>query len=205
MLEARGLECVRGGRHLFRDLSFSVRAGDYVELRGANGSGKTSLLRILCGLSPPTSGVVLWHGEPIDAHRESYLSSVTYVGHRCAVKHELTVLENLRMSAALSGCDLTKADARNILERVRLDGHEGVQARFLSEGQRRRLAVARLVACRRPLWLLDEILVSLDADAERFIRAITHEHVRAGGMALVATHQERPAGIRVARCINLAA
>jgi heme exporter protein A len=190
---------------VFRGVSFSVQSGDYVEVRGANGSGKTSLLRMLCGLLPPTSGVVLWNGAPIDTHRESYLSSVTYVGHRCAIKHELTVLENLRVSAALSGCDLSQGEARSILERVQLVHHEGTHTRFLSEGQRRRLASARLVACRRPLWLLDEVLVSLDAEAERTIRAVIHEHVTAGGMAIVATHQDRPVGIRVARCIDLAA
>jgi heme exporter protein A len=87
---------------------------------------------------------------------------------------------------------------------MRLAQHEGTQARFLSEGQRRRLELARLIACRRPLWLLDEVLVSLDAEAERSMHLVTQEHVAAGGMAIVATHQNRPAGIRVARCINLA-
>lgn len=205
MLEARLLECVRGRRHLFRDLSFSVQPGDYVELRGPNGSGKTSLLRILCGLLPPTSGVVLWRGEAIDARRESYLSSVTYIGHRCAVKDELTVLENLRVSTALSGCDLSQNDARNVLERVQLAQHECTHARFLSQGQHRRLALARLIACRRPLWLLDEVLASLDAEAERSIRGVILEHVTAGGIAIGATHQDRPTGMRVAGCIELAA
>jgi heme exporter protein A len=205
MLEARLLECVRGHRQLFHDLSFSVQPGDYVELRGPNGSGKTSLLRILCGLLPATSGVVLWRGEPTDTNRESYLSSVTYVGHRCAVKDELTVLENLRLSTALSGCDLSPEEARNALERVHLIQHEHTHARFLSEGQHRRLALARLVACNRPLWLLDEVLASLDAEADRSIRDVIHEHVTAGGMTIVATHQNRPVGIRVACCIELAA
>src|SRR5438552_799473 len=105
MLEARRVECVRGQRRLFRHLSFSVRPGDCFELRGPNGSGKTSLLRMLCGLLPPTSGAIFWHGEPIGVRRESYLSSVSYLGHCSAVKDDLTALENLRMSSALSGCE----------------------------------------------------------------------------------------------------
>lgn len=205
MLEARALGCVRGRRRLFHGLSFSMCPGDYVELRGPNGSGKTSLLRILCGLLPPTTGVVLWHAEPIAACQESYHSSLAFVGHRPGTKDELTVLENLRVSAALSGCDLGEEEARRALERVELGEHERTHARVLSEGQHRRLALARLIACRRPLWLLDECLSSLDREGERFVRRIIQEHVAAAGMAVVATHHERPAGIRAARCIELAA
>lgn len=205
MLEARALGCVRGRRRLFHGLTFSICPGDYVELRGPNGSGKTSLLRMLCGLLPPTTGVVLWHGEPIAACQESYRSSMAYVGHRHGTKDELTVLENLRLSAALSGCDLGQEEARRALARVQLGEHESTRTRMLSEGQHRRLALSRLIACRRPLWLLDECLASLDRDGERVVRRIVQEHVAAGGMAVVATHHERPAGIRVARCIELAA
>ncbi len=204
MLEGRLLECVRGGRRLFHDLSFAVKPGDFVELRGPNGSGKTSLLRMLCGLLPPTSGAVLWQGQAIGTVREQYLSSLTYIGHVPAVKDELTALENLRVSAALHGCDLGHGQARSVLERMRLEPYANEQARYLSEGQRRRLALARLVACRRPLWLLDEVLASLDADAERSARTLIHEHVAAGGMAILATHLEPSAGART-RCIELAA
>jgi heme exporter protein A len=205
MLEARAIGCVRGRRRLFHGLSFSIRPGDYVELRGPNGSGKTSLLRMLCGLLPPTTGVVLWHGEPIAACQASYHSSLAFVGHRPGTKDELTVLENLRVSAALSGCDLGEEEARRALERVELGQHDGTHARVLSEGQHRRLALARLIACRRPLWLLDECLASLDREGERFVGGIIREHVAAAGMAVVATHHERPAGISAARCIELAA
>jgi heme exporter protein A len=205
MLEARRLECVRGRRRLFQDLSFSVEPGEYVELRGPNGSGKTSLLRMLCGLLPPTSGAVLWNGESIDTIRESYLASIAYVGHRCAVKDELTAQENLRVSTALSGCMVSQERASEALQRLHLGEYEHVQARHLSEGQHRKLALARLVACPRALWLLDEVQTSLDADAERSVKAFMHEHIVSGGMVVVATHQARAAGARGARCIELAA
>ena len=205
MLEARGLECVRGLRRLFRDVSFSMRPGDCFELRGPNGSGKTSLLRMLCGLLPPTSGEILWHGTPISAHREEYLSSVAYVGHRCAVKDELTTLENLRVSSALSGWELTREEARHALGRMSLGALEHLQARHLSEGQRRRVTLARLVAGRSELWLLDEVLTSLDEDAGHSVRRLIEDHVSRGGMAVVATHQDLKMATRLSRRIDLAA
>jgi heme exporter protein A len=205
MLEARGLECVRGHRRLFTGLSFTMRPGDCFELRGPNGSGKTSLLRMLCGLLPPTAGEISWHGTPISAMREEYLSSVAYAGHRGAVKDELTALENLRVSCALSGWELTREEARRTLERMSLGTHEHRQARHLSEGQRRRLALARLVACRTSLWLLDEVLTSLDEEAAHLVRTLVSDHVSRGGMAIVATHQDLKMATRPSRRIELAA
>src|SRR6185295_391056 len=151
--------------------------GDCFELRGPNGSGKTSLLRMLCGLLPPTSGAILWRGEPIGAVRGAYLSSVTYIGHRCAVKDELTTVENLRLSCALSGWALSRDEARDVLAHLSLAGQENLHARHLSEGQRRRLALARLMACRSELWLLDEIMTSLDEAAASAIATFIDEHI----------------------------
>jgi heme exporter protein A len=205
MLEACSLECVRGHRRLFSDLSFSMRPGDCFELRGPNGSGKTSLLRMLCGLLPPTSGAILWYGEPIRARREAYLSSVTYVGHRSAVKDELTTLENLRMSSALSGWALSRNEARDVLGRMSLVDQADLYARHLSEGQHRRLALARLMTSRSELWLLDEILTSLDGAATSAITASIDEHVSRGGMAVVATHQDMKLAARTSQRIELAA
>jgi heme exporter protein A len=182
MLETYSLECVRGSRRLFKDLSFSVRPGDCFQLAGPNGSGKTSL--------PPTSGEILWDGANIRALGEEYFSSVTYLGHRNAVKDELTALENLRVSCALSGSELSREQALDVLERMGLGGREHLQARLLSEGQRRRLALARLVAYRTSLWLLDEVLTSLDEDAAESINSLIDGHLAGGGMAIVATHQE---------------
>jgi heme exporter protein A len=182
-----------------------MHPGDCFELRGPNGSGKTSLLRMLCGLLPPTSGEILWHGNPISARREEYLSSVAYVGHRSAVKDELTTLENLRVSSALSGWELSREEARNTLGRMSLGAQEHLQARHLSEGQRRRLTLARLVACRSSLWLLDEVLTSLDEDAGHSIRTLIDDHVSQGGMAVIATHQDLCMATRLSRRIDLAA
>jgi heme exporter protein A len=205
MLEARGLSCVRGRRRLFSDLSFSLQPGECCELRGANGSGKSSLLRILCGLLPPTSGDVLWGGEPIVTCRASYLSSLTYLGHRAAVKDEMTTLENLRLSSAMSGFALTREEASEALRRVGLDGHEQLQARHLSEGQHRRLALARLVTGHTALWLLDEVASALDEAAARSVVSLIDGHVSAGGMAIIATHHDLPLRARRPRRIELAA
>jgi heme exporter protein A len=205
MLEARSLECVRGRRQLFTDLSFLLRAGDCLELRGANGSGKTSLLRILCGLLPPTSGSVLWNGEPIKSLREAYHQFVTYVGHRPAVKDELTALENLRVSSALSGFVLSREQARDVLARMSLADVEDVYARCLSEGQRRRLALARLMVGRTSLWVLDEVLTSLDEVAARSVTKLIDDHVASGGAAVIATHRELKLQIVSPQRIELAA
>jgi heme exporter protein A len=205
MLEGRGLECVRGHRRLFRDLSFTIRPGTCFELRGANGSGKTSLLRMLCGLLPPESGAILWHGERIDMQRQAYLSSLTYIGHRSAVKDELTTLENLLASSALAGSELGPVEAQHALECLRLEDHKHLHARHLSEGQRRRLALARLVNCRRALWLLDEVMTSLDAWAAKSMATLIDDHLSRGGMAVIATHQELKLSSRLSHRIDLAA
>jgi heme exporter protein A len=182
-----------------------MQPGDCFELRGPNGSGKTSLLRMLCGLLPPTEGEILWHGTPISAARGAYLSSLAYAGHRGAVKDELTAVENLRVSCALSGWELTPEEARHALERMALGAHEHLQARHLSEGQRRRLGLARLVACRTSLWLLDEVLTSLDEEAGQSVRTLISDHVSSGGMAIIATHHDVQIATRPSRRIELAA
>ena len=205
MLEARDLECVRGQRLLFRDLSFSIRPGECLELRGTNGSGKTSLLRMLSGMVAPTSGAILWHGTPIAAVREEYLASLAYVGHRSAVKDELTATENLRLSCALSGCGLSEEVARDVLHRMALNEQAHLHTRQLSDGQRRRLALARLLACPRSMWLLDEVLTSLDEVAARSMTLLVDEHLSSGGMAVIATHQDLRLAARMSRRIELAA
>lgn len=205
MLEARRLACVRGHRQLFTDLSFVLRPGDAFELRGANGSGKTSLLRMLCGLLPPTSGAVFWHGQSIRRCRHAYLAALTYVGHRAAVKDEMTALENLCVSTALSGVELTREEARDVLRRMGLGEQENLEARHLSEGQHHKLALARLVTCRRSVWLLDEATSSLDAAASSAIASLIDAHVSRGGMAIIATHRDLPVGARLFRRIELAA
>ena len=181
---------MRGERLLFSDVSFALSPGGFIQLTGPNGSGKTSLLRIVCGLMMPERGEIRWQGAEIHSLGEEYSRMITYLGHRNAVKEELNSLENLRISSGLAGCELTHSQAQQALARVGLAGRENLPARFLSEGQRRRSAVARLITCNTPLWLLDEVLASLDHAATALIEAIIGEHLSKGGMAIVATHQE---------------
>src|SRR6266571_4886946 len=204
MLDATNLECVRGNRRLFKNVSFSMRPGDLVQLIGPNSSGKTSLIRMLCGLLPPTSGEIRWRGKRISALGEEYYSAVTYLGHRHGAKDEFTALENLRVSSGLSGCEITHEQAMDVLTRVGLHGRENLAARLLSEGQRRRLALARLLVCQTSLWLLDEVLTSLDRTAGELIHLFIVEHLEKGGMAIVAAHQELELAVNNFRCIELA-
>lgn len=190
ILEVANLECVRGDRRLFRDVSFSLTPGTLLQVTGPNGCGKTSLLRIICGLTSPESGEIRWQGAEIRTLDEEYSQSITYIGHRIAVKEELDSLENLRISSGLAGCELTHDQAQQALARVGLTGRENLPARFLSEGQRRRSALARLVNCSAALWVLDEVLASLDHAAVALVESLIGEHLSKGGMAIVATHQE---------------
>ena len=190
MLELSKLGCVRGDRRLFRGLDFAVSPGTFVQLTGPNGSGKTSLLRILCGLLAPAEGQVKWDGADIRSLGEEYFTSVTYLGHRHGVKDELSSVENLRISNALNGIELSKERARGVLEQMGLAGRYLLPARLLSEGQRRRVALARLLVCNTKLWLLDEVMTSLDKGAVALVRSLIENHLAGGGIAIVATHQE---------------
>lgn len=190
MLEAKNLGCVRGDRRLFSNLSFALEAGSFAQLTGPNGSGKTSLLRMLCGLLEPAEGEIRWQGANIRSLGEEYFSAITYIGHGHGVKDELSAAENLRVSSGLNGIEISGKEAANILGQVGLAGRESLPARVLSQGQRRRLALARLLICNTTLWVLDEVLTSLDKAAIGLITSVIDEHLSRGGMAIVATHQE---------------
>jgi heme exporter protein A len=190
ILEVNKLGCVRGDRRLFSGLDLAVSPGTFVQLTGPNGSGKTSLLRILCGLLAPAEGQVKWNGTNIRSLGEDYFTSVTYLGHRHGVKDELSAAENLRISNALNGIEVSKERARSVLEQMGLAGRDLLPARLLSEGQRRRVALARLLVCGTTLWLLDEVMTSLDKGAVALVRSLIENHLSGGGIAIVATHQE---------------
>jgi len=190
MLEVNDLTCVRGTRRLFRGLSFMIQPGELIELRGPNGSGKTSLLRILCGLATPAAGQVLWNGLNIRDLKDEYFGDIAYLGHQNAVKDELTAVENLRIASAVSGRPLSQTEARDVLAKVGLTQQQNLPARALSAGQRRRLAMTRLLTSQAALWILDEVLTSLDDTAINLSREFITAHLSSGGMAIVATHQD---------------
>ena len=200
MLEAADLACERGGRKLFHGMCFSVANGDTVRITGANGSGKTSLLRILCGLLTPAAGEVRWNGARIQSLREDYARHVLYLGHAPAVKDELTGAENLRAACALAGLAVSAGQLRDALAHFGVPGDKAV--RQLSQGQRRRAALARLVVSRAaPVWLLDEPFTALDAAAAQLTRALLGEHAQRGGSVVYTTHQS--VDLRDSRVIEL--
>ncbi len=189
MLETSDLECQRGDRRLFAGLGFRLDAGELLYLRGHNGSGKTSLLRMLCGLSPPAAGEIRWRGQPIGKLGEDYRRELCYLGHHNAIKEELTPLENLLTAAALADEPLDEDQALDALETLGLAGREDLACRYLSQGQKRRVALARLVNERRPLWLLDEPFVALDVAAVDLVAGLIGAHLQRGGLAVLTTHQ----------------
>jgi len=194
---------VRGDRRLFSGVALWLEPGTFVQLTGPNGSGKTSLLRILCGLLAPAEGEVLWQGANIRSLAEDYYTAVTYLGHRPGVKDELSAEENLRIANALNGVEVSQQDALAALQRMGLGGRESLPARFLSEGQRRRVALARLLVCQTRLWLLDEVMTSLDKGAVELVRSLIEEHLKRGGIAIVATYQELELSAGVTKRLEL--
>lgn len=190
MLEAINLSCARGERRLFSGLNFSLGAGNSLQAFGPNGCGKTSLLRIICGLLSPVGGEVRWDGTDIRRLGEEYSGFIAYVAHQTGIKDELNPNENLRISSGVAGNPLSKQEAQEILERVGLSNQQDLPARLLSAGQRRRLALSRLLASRSRLWILDEPLASLDDAGVTLACNLIDEHLSNDGMAIIATHQE---------------
>lgn len=191
MLQAVDLSCVRGDRPLFSGLNFELLPGEALYVTGANGAGKTSLLRMLCGLSVPADGQVLWSGESISVLREEFFRHVLFLGHAAALKDELTAAENLLIGATLSGHVVTPVAAYEALTAIGLRGREDLPARVLSQGQRRRVNLARLLLPDPPrLWVLDEPFNALDVKAVRQLAEIIDGHVVGGGMVVYTTHQE---------------
>ncbi len=186
LFQGRGLRCIRGGRTVFDELDFAVYDGEALVLRGANGSGKSSLLRLMAGLAPPARGDLSWDGDAVGDDREAHGARLHYVGHLDAVKPALTVAENLDVWAGLRAGDPSGVAAA--LRRFGLDRLARIPARLLSAGQRRRLALARITATPAPLWLLDEPTVALDAAAVAALEAALGEQCRGGGIAVVSTH-----------------
>lgn len=191
-LGASDLECMRGERHLFKNLSFQMEAGACLLVQGANGSGKTSLLRILAGLTPPSAGAVHWKGESIKQLGDEYRSELLYCGHQNALKEELTAEENLLSSAVLGGRRVNMEAVREALGQAGLAGRESLPVRVLSQGQRRRTSLARLLLDHRPIWILDEPLTALDTSAVRWLAGVIDQHLALGGLTVMTSHQDIP-------------
>jgi heme exporter protein A len=193
MIEAVDLTCERGERLLFSGLTFSAENGTLLRIAGPNGTGKTSLLRIMCGLLEPTAGEVRWRGGNIRRLREEYWKDLVYIGHLNGVKDDLTVRENLRVSVRVGGRAANEAQLAQALDAVGLAGFEDTMARFLSQGQRRRVALARLFVSESvPLWILDEPFTALDVRGVANLSTLIARHIEGGGTVVLTTHQEVP-------------
>jgi heme exporter protein A len=193
MLEASDLSCTRSERTLFSGLGLRVGPGQLLHVAGDNGTGKTSLLRVLCGLLAPASGVVRWAGEPIDAQRDTFHRALRYIGHASGVKDDLTARENLAFSARLCGAEAGGDEVTHALAAFRLGDYAEALARTLSQGQRRRIALARLAlgaGAAGLLWILDEPFTALDTRGVQVLTGLVAAHLSRGGCAVVTTHQE---------------
>lgn len=192
MLLANQLAVSRAGRLVFRGLDLSLSPGGLVQVLGTNGSGKTSLLRALCGLLAPVAGTLTWRGRPVRAGDPAFLRAVCYIGHADGIDPDLSAAESLGFAArmaGLRGIGTAHPRVREALEAVGLGAMAATPVRRLSQGQRRRVVLARLSLAWRELWLLDEPLASLDDHAAGLVLAQLDAHLRVGGMAVVATHQ----------------
>ena len=187
MLQANALAAERGGQQLFSGISFQLNAGDLLHVSGCNGSGKTTLLRMLCGLTLPVAGDITWQQHAIDNNRDDFNKELLYIGHRHGMYSDLNALENLQLSAQQSS---NRARIFSALEEVGLGAHLEKPLRLLSQGQQRRVALARLLLETRKLWILDEPLAALDVNAVEWFSQRLAAHLENGGMAIVTTHQE---------------
>jgi heme exporter protein A len=189
MLAVSNLSCSRGDVQLFSALDLVLEAGQIMQVQGENGKGKTTLLRTLCGFHLSDAGAITWCGEDVNDLAENFYANLLYLGHHNAIKDELTGLENLQISAGLAGIKLDEKAAIAALRRMGLKGRERLATKVLSQGQRRRVALARLLVGDAKLWVLDEPLTALDVAAVALIQELIAEHLARGGMVIFTTHQ----------------
>ena len=190
LLELQDLSCVRGDRQLFSGLGARLAPSQWLRVQGNNGAGKTSLLRMICGLLLPARGAVLWRGEPVARLREEFSRELLYLGHAAALKNDLSAIENLQTAGALGGRTPGPDEAAEALQAAGLGAQLDLPARVLSQGQRRRVALARL-ALPEPaaLWVLDEPFNALDAGACAWLTGLLNRHLKRGGLAVLTSHQ----------------
>ncbi len=180
---------MRGERTLFSGLNLQILPGQCLHIRGENGVGKTSLLRLLAGLASPESGEVLWSNHPITKEVAQFHSRLVFLGHRDALKEDLSALENLRIFAAIDGVTLSERDALSALWRFGLKGREDLPVHCLSAGQKKRVLMARILTRNAQVWILDEPFNALDAQAVGELQALIVEHLQADGLVVLTSHQ----------------
>lgn len=190
MLSTNQLSCIRGDRTLFSDLSFTLSPGQLLHIKGPNGSGKTTLFRAICGLFLPQQGNILWNNESIKSLDEDYRRAFLYLGHQNGIKDDLNGLENLTLSSRLDESEVSNEQIRNALGKMGLAGFEDLPTKMLSQGQKRRVALTRLLLNSAPLWILDEPFVALDTDAVEFLQSVIADKLQHGGMVMLTSHQE---------------
>jgi heme exporter protein A len=188
VLEARAINAWRGDRHILKDVSFELRPGEFMKLTGPNGVGKTTLIRVVCGLLPAESGEIIWKGKTVRSSSEEFHEDLAYLGHPNALKADLSARENLRYLAGLRR-SLSDADIDRALDRVGILSRAELAARSLSAGQKRRLALARLLLAEARLWILDEPATNLDVAGVTLVEELIAEQVNSGGLVLAAAHQ----------------
>jgi heme exporter protein A len=204
MLQASQIECVRGNRRLFSKFSFQLNARQAMRIRGENGSGKTSLLRMIAGLSPCESGDLAWRGKNIAKTSEDYRREMLYIGHANALQDDLSALENLRHLQALAGLSPSEDGLAEALDELGLNKVLHLPARLLSQGQKRKVALAGLkFAGRRVLWILDEPFAALDTLSMARVAGTVAKHVRDGGLVVFTTHQDIDLAGVVAQSVDL--
>jgi len=199
------LGCTRGGRQLFKNLDCQLEAGHWLYVAGANGVGKTSLLRMVCGLASIEAGDIFWNGAPIHTQAEAYRQDLCYLGHLNALQESMTVNENMAFTSALGGIKPEAAQIETVLARFGLRGRGRQLVRHLSQGQKRRVALSRLALSPARLWVLDEPYVAMDEAGIQMLADLIAQHLADGGLAVLTSHQRVPVGKVPAQILELQA